>query len=557
MQARRRPAGPRAAGAGPADAGFTLIETLVSMTLITIVLAALTGLLVTTISVSNRQVGRQVAIQLADDGTERVHALKGSALADGRDQSSVDTQWAGPVTAVGGYLADMQEVWDTDAGYPSGATAALPTTAVTATVNGLDYQQNWYVGRCWQPSTGGDCTAAAAAGTVAFFRVVVAVTWTERACPATGCSYVVAVLVSDSFGDPTFNSNQTAQPPAVDNPGSSTAEVSVPASLQLTSTGGAPPITWSASGLPAGLSVSSAGLVSGTPTTAGTYSVIASATDGFGLIGTAAFSWTVSPVLALTSPGSRTTGIGTTVSVSVPQTGGAAPLAWSVTAPAGWGSTGLPPGLTIDDTTGVISGVPTTSGSNTVTVTAVDALGKTASVSFLWTVPTLQVTSPGAQTVAVGTATTLQLASTGGTTPYTWSATGLPAGLTISSTGKITGTPTAGSRYLVTAQVKDATGAIAAAVFSWTVSTSGLKVTSPTGDRTGDTAGQTVSLTATASGGTGFGRTWTATGLPSGLTASGATISGTLTQSGSYLVTLKVTDSGGNTATFMFTWTVS
>ena len=83
------------------------------------------------------------------------------------------------------------------------------------------------------------------------------------------------------------------------------------------------------------------------------------------------------------------------------------------------------------------------------------------------------VTNPGSRTGTVGTATSLQLTASGGTSPYTWSATGLPAGLSISSSGLISGTPTTAGSYSVTATARDATGATGSATFSWTISTTG------------------------------------------------------------------------------------
>jgi len=83
----------------------------------------------------------------------------------------------------------------------------------------------------------------------------------------------------------------------VGNPGSQTSTVGTPASLQIGATDSASgqTLSYSASGLPAGLSInSSTGLISGTPTTAGTSNVTVTATDTTGASGNAAFSWTVS-----------------------------------------------------------------------------------------------------------------------------------------------------------------------------------------------------------------------------------------------------------------------
>ncbi|MBV9381693.1 MAG: cellulose binding domain-containing protein, partial [Streptosporangiaceae bacterium] len=83
----------------------------------------------------------------------------------------------------------------------------------------------------------------------------------------------------------------------VTNPGSQTSTVGSAASVQIHASDSAAgqTLTYSATGLPAGLSISpSTGLISGTPSSAGTSSVTVTATDGTGASGSAAFTWTVS-----------------------------------------------------------------------------------------------------------------------------------------------------------------------------------------------------------------------------------------------------------------------
>jgi hypothetical protein len=88
---------------------------------------------------------------------------------------------------------------------------------------------------------------------------------------------------------------------------------------------------------------------------------------------------------------------------------------------------------------------------------------------------TVTVTNPGNQTGTVGTAVSLQITasdSASGQT-LTYSATGLPAGLSISSSGRISGTPTTAGTSNVTVTAKDTTGASGSASFTWTISASG------------------------------------------------------------------------------------
>jgi len=85
---------------------------------------------------------------------------------------------------------------------------------------------------------------------------------------------------------------------------------------------------------------------------------------------------------------------------------------------------------------------------------------------------TVTVSNPGNQTTAVGTAVSLQIHATdSASASLTYSATGLPTGLSISSSGLITGTPTASGSYSVTVTAKDSTGASGTTSFTWAIGT--------------------------------------------------------------------------------------
>jgi hypothetical protein len=100
---------------------------------------------------------------------------------------------------------------------------------------------------------------------------------------------------------------------------------------------------------------------------------------------------------------------------------------------------------------------------------------------------TVTVTSPGNQTATVGTAASLKVNATDSASgqTLTYSATGLPAGLSISSSGLISGTPTTAANSNVTVTATDTTGAKGSASFTWTIS--------------GSTTGSCGELTANAS----------------------------------------------------------
>jgi YVTN family beta-propeller protein len=225
--------------------------------------------------------------------------------------------------------------------------------------------------------------------------------------------------------------------------------------------------------LPMGLSFSTAGVVSGTPTTTSattTYTV--TVTDANSATAMATFSLTVSSSLsAATSVSSMTlteSHLVTTFS-PVTGTGGTGMLAYSVL-PA------LPTGLSLS-TAGVVSGTPTsTSAATTYTVTVTDANSTTATATFRLTVDSSVVATQAMATTNLTVNQTsvafTPVAGSGGSGSVGYSVfPTLPAGLSFaSSTGTITGTPTvtsATATYTVT--VTDTNNANATANFSLTV----------------------------------------------------------------------------------------
>jgi hypothetical protein len=93
-------------------------------------------------------------------------------------------------------------------------------------------------------------------------------------------------------------------------------------------------------------------------------------------------------------------------------------------------------------------------------------------ITDCWTTSqsSLTVTNPGSQSSPVNRAiTSLQLSASGGATPYQWTATGLPTGLSISTSGLISGTPTTRGTFTVTATATDSAGASASTTFTWTI----------------------------------------------------------------------------------------
>lgn len=433
------------------------------------------------------------------------------------------------------------------------------------------------------------------------------------------------------------------RPPTLVNPGARSSLVSQATTLQLQ---GVDPdgqsVSYTTTGLPPGLALqSSTGFISGTPTTAGSFSVIATASDGW-LTASQSFTWTITspdvtaPAVTVTGPTSAATysTAGTTVALSgtASDNVGVVQVTWVNSRGGSGTATGT--------TSWSVSTVTLQAGTNVLTVTARDAAGNTASDLLTVTVngtPTL--TNPGARSSAVGQSTSLQLAGSdpnGDTLSY--SVTGLPPGLSLTaSNGLIAGTPVMTGSYQVTASVSDGVFT-ASQAFTWTITSNAAAtgtirlawnaVTEPgiagyfvyagvqpgvhvqkldaglvttftftnavigqrycfavsaylagpvEGPKSAEvcgytnaaptlasvsnqssSVGQSASLQLAGSDPEGSILTYSATGLPAGLSVAATTglISGTPSAAGSYSVTATVSD-GALSASRTFTWTVT
>jgi uncharacterized protein YjdB len=322
--------------------------------------------------------------------------------------------------------------------------------------------------------------------------------------------------------------------------------VSAAYSQALAATGGTSPYTWAvATGtLPAGLTLSAAGVVSGTPTATGTSNFTVRVTDAASRTATQALSLVVAPALAITTTTLPPGTVSAAYSQALAATGGTTPYAWAV-------ATGtLPAGLTLS-AAGVIGGTPTATGTSSFTVRVTDAAARTSSQALSIVVGTgVTITTTTLPAGTVTTAYSQTLAASGGTTPYTWSiASGtLPAGVTLSAAGVLSGTPTATGTSSFTVQVTDAAARTDTQALSLVVGT-GVTITTTT--LPAGTVSSAYTQTLAASGGT-TPYTWSiASGtLPAGLTLSAAgVLSGTPTATGTSSFTVQVTDAAARTDT--------
>jgi prepilin-type N-terminal cleavage/methylation domain-containing protein len=550
------------------DGGFSLVETLTSIAIMGVVMTALTTFFVSTTNVINKERGLQMAIRLAHNGIELVRSLPGPSLVVGRSALDVNHQFDTDRVA----RLDLAELRTTmtpavdPSVNPDAASVnpVLPVAPEVLQVNDATFERHWFVGTCAVAPDLRDpaCTTSQAiAAPVPFYRVVVAVTWqNSRACAGGECSYITDTLVAAASGDPVFNPSVTLNPPQPDNPGNQVSDVMVEiAPLTLTASTSNPPITWRTLGLPPGLAVSDAGVVTGTPQVAGTYPVRATVTDAVST-GDAVFTWIVNPQPAIPQPPDQTWDAGAAVSYIVPLTGGTAAFAWT--------ATGLPAGLSIAPTTGVITGrTEATGAAATATVTVTDRFGERATATFKWfTRVAVQSPSPAAPiALTKDEAYNGSIVAAGGSGTYTFSSPNLPPGLTMTPAGAISGTPTAGTRFLMTINVTDSLGATNSTVVPVTVdASSGLRITAPPASQADRTAtkGRAISPHTTVAVGGATPYVWSAN-LPPGIElrthghGRNAQLTGTPTAAGTYVVTMTVTDETGATAGFTFVWEIS
>lgn len=379
--------------------------------------------------------------------------------------------------------------------------------------------------------------------------------------PTVPGNYTFTVQVKDSFTPPAVATQvynlHVASPLLITPPGGADGVLNVPYALTLTATGGTGNQSWTlvSGSLPPGLSLSAAGVISGTPTqinlAGNTLTLQAQDSGSPAQIASVTFTIRIASALAITTaPGSLPDAIiGVPYSFTFQSSGGITPINWTLA------SGPLPAGLTLNSN-GTLRGTPTSMGSFTFTIQAADGSSPSQTITInvaIKSASLLVITSAGGALpdAIVGTAYSISLQAVGGTAPLNWAlASGqLPAGLTLGAAGVLSGTPTVANPALtaLTVQVQDSGSPAQTKSLSLTIRVPAPLVISPAGGALPDALANAVySAALTTTGGIGpVTFALTSGSLPPGmaLSATGA-ISGTSSAVGNYAFTVQATDSG-------------
>ena len=339
-------------------------------------------------------------------------------------------------------------------------TVAADLTPTLSSISGFTVKVNSPFSQVLPAATGGDLPLSYTATNLPTGLSFITTTRTISGTPTTIQSPTVTYTVTDEDGDAdsttfvfTVSAGLTPTLPAVSG---FTARVDSPFSQVLPeATGGDPPLSYSATDLPTGLSfITTTRTISGTPTTVQTPTVTYKVRDDDGDEDSKTFTITVEADNQPSEPSidDMHLKIESLLRAELPAgANGDPPYTYTIST--------LPSGLNFDPVTRILSGRPDSAGSNEVTYTVFDEDNDSAAVDFTINVYTLPVLRTISDTSGMkDDLFTLKLPeATGGRAPLKYSATGLPAGLQfITETRTITGTLTQVEIANVTYTVTDA-----------------------------------------------------------------------------------------------------
>lgn len=240
------------------------------------------------------------------------------------------------------------------------------------------------------------------------------------------------------------------------------ASLSATSVTSLNPTSGSPvTATWSlqSGSLPQGMTLSTAGVIAGTPTSEGSSGFVVRATAG-DVSASKSLTLVVRRAVAISSPlqsaPEQALEVGLPYSLDQSASGGDGSFHWTV------GSGGLPAGLELSES-GLVSGVPARAGRYPVTLKLTDGEARSVTLAATFTVAAkLQVSRAVLKPARLARSWRAQLRATGGVAPNTWSIVRgrLPAGVTLAAdSGLLAGTPHRQGTYRLVVRVADSLGA--------------------------------------------------------------------------------------------------
>ncbi len=331
----------------------------------------------------------------------------------------------------------------------------------------------------------------------------------------------------------------TPSAPTITSPATATFEVGVAGTFTVAASGSPAPTIVELGKLPTGITFS-AGVFSGTPATgtSGGYALTIVAENGVSPDAIQFFTLSVEQAPAFTSAAATTFTVGSAGSFTVKASG---------TPPSTFSEVGaLPTGVAFSSL-GVLAGTAPsgTAGTYPITITASNGASPSATQSFTLIVATLPaITSGTTTTFTVGSAGTFSFSATGSPVPIFSVSGSLPSGVTLSSTGLLSGTPTAGASGVYALTITASNGASPSATQSFTLDVVGPPVITSAND-VGFVAGRANSFTVTAAAlpSATFSETGTLPGGVSFNTATGVLSStAALSATGNYAITLGATN---------------
>jgi Putative Ig domain len=357
------------------------------------------------------------------------------------------------------------------------------------------------------------------------------ITNTITGTPTTpGTSQVQIKAAGSSFGliQGTLTIVTTATPPLPRLTVSSDIRGTVGMAFSKSLTAADNPRAYAVSGLPPGLSLNTAtGNISGIPTTAGAYPITVQLTNTSGTTEMAALI-TISalPPPRLTTEAGAQLAIGASGYISVSATN----------SPTLYEAVNLPPGLGIGAKTGSISGIPTTTGRYTASITASNAAGSdTTQIVIDVVTPFSPIVGSNATMNGIVGEEFSYAALSASNNPTSYSATGLPPGLTFNPTTRdITGKPTTTGVYPVAVTATNAGGTGSATIFVSIAERRASVLTSAAGAYALRGEAAQISLKAD-----GPASSFAASDLPPGLSLIGTSLAGTPTASGTFSIPIR------------------